>query len=127
MRWKRCSQSGRPHGLSSREDINSKQRAKCYENGNYPFDKTQLICYCLVMETLNLASLAREYSDEAAARLKFEEMRWGADCKDVTCPQCGVVGQPNSYRVRSMRGSSTRPGLWRCRSCKGQFTVTKGT
>jgi transposase-like protein len=24
-------------------------------------------------------------------------------------------------------GSSTRPGLWRCRSCKGQFTVTKGT
>jgi transposase-like protein len=80
------------------------------------------------METpLNLASLAKEYSDEAAARLKFEEMRWGKGCKDVTCPHCGVIGQPNSYRVAVMPGSSTRPGLWRCRSCKGQFTVTKGT
>lgn len=79
------------------------------------------------METLDLASLAREYSDEDTARLKFEEMRWGKDCKDVACPHCGIVGQPNSYRVRVMPGSSTRPGLWRCRACKGQFTVTKGT
>jgi transposase-like protein len=79
------------------------------------------------METLNLASLAAEYSDETAARLKFEEMRWGKGCPDVTCPHCGVVGQPNSYRVKVGAGSSTRPGLWRCRSCKGQFTVTKGT
>ncbi|HUK32381.1 MAG TPA: IS1595 family transposase [Vicinamibacterales bacterium] len=80
------------------------------------------------METpFNLATLAKEYSDENAARLKFEEMRWGKGCKDVTCPHCGVVGQPNSYRVTVGAGSSTRPGLWRCRSCKGQFTVTKGT
>jgi transposase-like protein len=80
------------------------------------------------METpLNLASLAREYSDEPAARLKFEEMRWGKGCQDVTCPHCGVMGLDNSYRVKVGPGSSTRPGLWRCRSCKGQFTVTKGT
>lgn len=77
--------------------------------------------------TLDLTSLAREYSNEAAARLKFEEMRWGKDCKDVTCPHCGVVGLDNSYRVKRAAGSSTRAGLWRCRSCKGQFTVTKGT
>src|SRR4051812_47682571 len=80
------------------------------------------------METpFNLASLAREDLDETAARLKFEEMRWGKGCKDVTCPHCGVVGLDNSYRVKVGAGSSTRPGLWRCRSCKGQFTVTKGT
>jgi transposase-like protein len=79
------------------------------------------------MDALNLASLTKEYSDEAAARLKFEQMRWGKDCQDVTCPHCGVMGQPNSYRVVVGAGSSTRPGLWRCRSCKGQFTVTKGT
>jgi transposase-like protein len=76
---------------------------------------------------LNLAKLAKEYSDEAAARLKFEEMRWGTGCKDVTCPHCGVVGLDNSYLVKVGPGSSTRPGLWRCRACKGQFTVTKGT
>jgi transposase-like protein len=79
------------------------------------------------METLNLTSLAREYSDEGAARLKFETMRWGKGCKNVTCPHCGVVGLENSYRIKVMPGSSTRPGLWRCRACKGQFTVTKGT
>ena len=79
------------------------------------------------METLNLASLAAEYSDEAAARLKFEEMRWGKGCQNVVCPHCGVLGLDNSYRVKVGPGSSTRPGLWRCRSCKGQFTVTKGT
>ena len=79
------------------------------------------------MDTLNLASLAAEYSDESAARLKFEEMRWGKGCVDVTCPHCGVIGQPNSYRVAVRAGSSTRQGLWRCRACKGQFTVTKGT
>src|SRR6478736_3050926 len=79
------------------------------------------------METLNLASLAAEYSDESAARCKFEEMRWGKGCADVTCPHCGVIGQPNSYRVAVRAGSSTRQGLWRCRACKGQFTVTKGT
>jgi transposase-like protein len=79
------------------------------------------------METLNLASLAREYSNEDAARVKFEEMRWGKGCVNVTCPKCGVVGQPNSYRVKRGAGSSTRDGLWRCRSCKQQFTVTKGT
>jgi transposase-like protein len=79
------------------------------------------------METFNLATLAAEYSDEAMARLKFEEMRWGKGCEGVTCPHCGLVGQPNCYRVQRMVGSSTRPGLWRCRSCKGQFTVTKGT
>jgi len=80
------------------------------------------------METpFNLASLAREYSDESAARLKFEEMRWGKGCVNVTCPHCAVIGLDNSYRVKVGPGSSTRPGLWRCRSCKGQFTVTKGT
>jgi|SRR5579862_5645492 len=79
------------------------------------------------METLNLARLAKEYSDEGAARLKFETMRWGKDCQNVTCPKCGVIGQPNSYRVKVGAGSSTREGVWRCRSCKKQFTVTVGT
>lgn len=77
--------------------------------------------------SLNLSDLAREFSDESAARSKVEEMRWGIGCKDVTCPKCGVVGLDNAYRVKRGAGSSTRVGLWRCRSCKGQFTVTLGT
>lgn len=61
------------------------------------------------------------------ARSKFEIMRWGKDCEDVACSHCGPMGQPNCYRVRSAKGSSTHAGLWRCRTCKSQFTVTKGT
>jgi transposase-like protein len=71
--------------------------------------------------------LEREYSDESAARLKFEQLRWGKGCQDIACPHCRAAGLDNSYRVRIMPRSSTRPGLWRCRSCKRQFTVTKGT
>lgn len=77
--------------------------------------------------TLNLAVLAKEYSNEKAARAKFEEMRWGKCCENIACPKCGVVGLSNSYRVKRAAGSSTRDGLWRCRSCKKQFTVTVGT
>lgn len=76
---------------------------------------------------MNLAEIAREIGDETTARARFETMRWGKGCEDVTCPHCGVVGLDNAYRVKRAAGSSTRPGLWRCRSCKGQFTVTKGT
>jgi transposase-like protein len=79
------------------------------------------------VEKVDLTSLDREYSDESAARLKFEQLRWGKGCEHVTCPHCRAVGLHTSYRVRVMPGSSTRPGLWRCRSCRGQFTVTKGT
>lgn len=84
--------------------------------------------YCQAMNgTLNLMSLAREYSDEAAARLKFEEMRWGKGCEQIACLGCGVAGLDNNYRIKRLAGSSTRDGLWRCRSCKKQFTVTLGT
>lgn len=79
------------------------------------------------METLDLTLLAREYSDEDAARAKFEEMRWGKGCQNIACPKCGVVGLDNSYRMQRSAGSSARAGLWRCRSCKKQFTVTVGT
>jgi transposase-like protein len=79
------------------------------------------------MDTRNLSTLAKEFSEEAAARAKFEEMRWGKGCVNVACPHCGVMGDGSPYRMKRMAGSSTRDGLWRCRACKKQFTVTVGT
>src|SRR5262245_28888050 len=57
-------------------------------------------------------------ANEQAAVEFFEEMRWG-DCPK--CPHC------ESTNVRMMKDKTTgernRRYLWRCHSCKRQFTV----
>src|SRR5205823_4480740 len=55
---------------------------------------------------------------EDEARAYIEKLRWpnGAACVHCGCDQVYRLG-----------GASTRPGLWKCRACKGQFTVTVGT
>jgi len=70
---------------------------------------------------LNLAKLAKHFSDETAARTLLEQMRWG---DNPACPHCGGA---DPYRLNRMAGSSTRPGVWKCRACRKQFTVTVGT
>jgi transposase-like protein len=72
--------------------------------------------------TLNLSKLAKYFSDEAAARELLEEMRWG---KNPTCPHCGGL---EPYRIVARKeGAKTRPGLYKCKACRKQFTVTVGT
>src|SRR5687768_9610239 len=55
---------------------------------------------------------------EDQARAYFESRRWP---NGAACVHCGSVG------VYRLQGESTRPGLFKCRDCKGQFTVTVGT
>lgn len=74
--------------------------------------------------TLNLAELAKHFSDEDAARALLEETRWGKNCEHAACPHCG---QMDPYRLTPKPGSKTRKGLWKCRGCRKQFTVTVGT
>jgi transposase-like protein len=76
------------------------------------------------MDGMNLSKLAKYYSDEDSARLFLEEMRWGKDCKNVACPHCGGDAP---YRLKHREGTSARKGLWKCRTCRKQFTVTVGT
>ena len=73
---------------------------------------------------LNLSKLAKYFSDEDAARALLEEMRWGKDCKDASCPHCGGA---DPYRLKHNAGTSARKGLWKCRACRKQFTVTVNT
>jgi len=64
-----------------------------------------------------------EFVDQDAAREFLEQKRWP---DGVVCPQCGVIGA--SFRLQA-RGRSTRPvrkGVWKCGSCREQFTVTVG-
>lgn len=73
---------------------------------------------------LNLAVLAKCFSDEDAARELLEEMRWGKG--GAVCPKCGG---DNPYKL-TPKATSTKPGrkgLYKCRACRKQFTVTVGT
>tara|TARA_R110002110_G_scaffold16061_11_gene70409 strand:+ start:8133 stop:8852 length:720 start_codon:yes stop_codon:yes gene_type:complete len=65
------------------------------------------------------ASLAACLGDENSARYLLERLRWG---DDAICPHCDAKAA--SRRLNTQSG---RPGLWRCNTCKGQFTVTVAT
>jgi transposase-like protein len=68
--------------------------------------------------------------DEAAAFEHVESMLW-AD--GPVCPHCGVID--SAYRLTGVRTKPSkknpegkeRHGLWKCRECRKQFTVRKGT
>jgi transposase-like protein len=61
-------------------------------------------------------------ADEDKARLYLEHLRWGAT--GAACPHCGG---DKPYKLNRQAGSSTRNGVWKCRACRKQFTVTVGT
>jgi transposase-like protein len=68
--------------------------------------------------------------DEAAAFTHVEAMLWS---DGPVCPHCGVVDR--AYRLDGVRTKPSkknpegkeRHGLWKCRECRKQFTVRKGT
>jgi transposase-like protein len=76
----------------------------------------------MTTDALNLSKLAKYFSDEDAARDLLEEMRWGKD--GAVCPKCGGA---DPYKITPKAGSRTRKGLYKCRACRKQFTVTVGT
>jgi transposase-like protein len=51
--------------------------------------------------------------------LACEAVRWP---NGPECPHCGVVGE-----ATEMKGKSTRPGVYKCRACRKQFSATVGT
>ena len=69
----------------------------------------------------NTGLLALQYRDEDAAREYIEKMRWP---NGPECPHCGLVNE--AYRLQPKPGSKrpVRKGVWKCRSCRRQFTVT---
>ena len=73
-------------------------------------------------DAINLSTLAPCFTDENAARLLLESWRWP---NGAACPHCGGA---DPYRLTPRKpGAKTRPGLWKCRACRKQFTVTVGT
>ncbi len=63
----------------------------------------------------------RVFSDFSDARMYIEKLRWP---NGPVCPHCGGV---EPYRITAKPGSKTRDGLYKCKACRKQFTVTVGT
>lgn len=62
---------------------------------------------------------APRFVDADKARDHLESLRW-AD--GVVCPHCGSKAEHYA-----LKGKSHRPGLWKCKDCREQFSVTVGT
>jgi transposase-like protein len=59
------------------------------------------------------------FHDNEAARLHLEAQRWP---DGAYCPHCGECEE-----VAELKGKSTKPGVYICRSCRTKFSVTVGT
>lgn len=77
----------------------------------------------MATETMNLSKLAKYFSDEDAARGLLEEMRWNGK---PTCPHCGGL-EPYTLTAKPTSKKPGRKGLYKCKACRKQFTVTVGT
>ena len=72
---------------------------------------------------LTLPTMLPLFSDEDKARAFIESKRW----PDGTfCPHCG---EGDAYRLKAKPDSKrpVRPGVWKCRGCRKQFTVRVGS
>ena len=67
---------------------------------------------------------APHLNDPDAAREYLEVKRWP---DGPVCPHCGVIGE--AYRLKAKADSKrpVRKGVWKCKPCRKQFTVTVGT
>jgi transposase-like protein len=79
---------------------------------------------------LTITDLADKLRTEADAYKFLEDLRWNGE---PVCPHCGSVEQhyfltPKDGSTRKTRtGSESQRRVWKCRSCRKQFSVLTGT
>jgi transposase-like protein len=77
---------------------------------------------------LNFSIIAKQYSDEEEAYKFLESIRWETG---IVCPHCGNNGaefiEPENGNRKTRTGKVTFRRIWRCESCKKQFSVLVGT
>lgn len=59
------------------------------------------------------------FTNDDAARAYLEQLRWP---EGPVCPHCGCVGNSTA-----LQGTKHRTGLYKCKDCRKQYTVTVGT
>lgn len=60
------------------------------------------------------------FTDETKARKYLEQLRWP---DGPVCPHCGVVGEA----IKLPQTDKVREGVYKCKPCRKQFSVTVGT
>jgi len=70
-------------------------------------------------DNLNLMDLIERFPTPETARKYLEGIRWP---EGPLCPHCG-----EKDNATELRGKAHRPGVYKCRACTDQFTVTLGT
>jgi transposase-like protein len=80
------------------------------------------------VEQINIASLAKHFSDEASAWEFMENLRWP---NGPVCPHCQ---HDRAYFIKARSGERTTSTgrtsyrrLWKCASCRKQFSVLVGS
>jgi transposase-like protein len=77
-----------------------------------------------------LTQISDRLPTEASAYEFLEERRWRGQ---PSCPHCGFIGAhvylrpANGMSRRTNRGKYSERRVWKCRSCKRQFSVITGT
>ena len=74
--------------------------------------------------TMTHDQLQAIFADKNLAREYLEQQRWA---NGIVCPHCG--SKRPIYKLEAKAGSKrpVRPGVYKCGSCRKQFTVTVGT
>src|SRR5579871_1830773 len=78
---------------------------------------------------LSMLKLSEKLRTEADAYKYLEELRWNGN---PVCPHCGgtdpyFLNPENSVSRRTRTGSESQRRVWKCRSCRKQFSVLTGT
>lgn len=73
---------------------------------------------------LDFATRQRLFGDPEAARDFLEAVRWP---EGPVCPHCGVIGEAYKLEPKPESKRPVRPGVYKCATCRKQFTVTVGT
>lgn len=85
-------------------------------------DKSVTLCYTGPMVNKKMPGIPEAAQSPDAARAYLEATRWK---NGRFCPKCGSL---ESYAIVARKpGSKTRKGLYKCKACRKQFTVTVGT
>lgn len=66
----------------------------------------------------------KHFQDEDSARKYLENLRW-KDGK-IICPHCGSINEHYELNPKTSN-SELRKGVWKCKDCRKQFSVTVGT
>src|SRR6202165_5424619 len=88
---------------------------------NYILDKPSLWPHNCGMEA---AILQPHFQDPDKAREYLEAKRWP---DGQVCPHCGVIGEATKLEPKEGKKTHARKGVWKCNSCREQFSVTVGT